>query len=359
MKPKLWAIVMAGGSGERLWPLSRRSHPKQTLRLGGKHSLLQQTVQRLKGVVPMERMVVVTTKNQAEVVRKQLPSVRWEHFLVEPASRNTAAAVGLGTVTILREDPDAVIVVAPADHVIRPAEKFQRTVQKAAALAVDREGLVCLGIRPTYPATGFGYIEPMGQLVRPGGYRVRRFIEKPELALAQKLIRKPGMVWNGGIFCWRGRVIMAAIRQWLPALYNGLDAIRKALGTPAGNLRLQEFYRRLPTISIDVGVLERSRNVWVVPTDFSWDDVGSWNSLAFLHGTDPSGNVILGHHVGFDTNGSILVGQPKHLVATVGVKDLIIVQTPDATLVCHKTQAQAVRKVVSALGSSARWRRLL
>jgi len=359
MKSKLWAIIMAGGSGERLWPLSRKSHPKQTLRLGNKRSLLQETAERLKGVVPVERTVVVTTANQAEIVRRQLPSIRLPRFLVEPASRNTAAAIGLGTVTILREDPDAVIVVVPADHVIRPAKKFHRTVRRAAAIAVDREGLVCLGIKPTYPATGFGYIEPMGELINPGAYRVRRFIEKPELKVARRLIRRPRIVWNGGIFCWRGRVIMSAIHQWLPALYNGLEAIRKAAGTPAGNLRLKELYRGLPSISIDVGVLERSRHVWVVPTDFSWDDVGSWNSLGFLHGSDPEGNIVLGSHVGFDTSGSIIVGDPKHVIATVGVKDLIIVQTPDATLICQKTQAQAVRKVVAALGGSARWKRLL
>ena len=359
MKPNLWAIIMAGGSGERLWPLSRRSHPKQTLRLGSRRSLLQETAERLRGMVPVERTVVVTTKNQAELVRRQIPSIRLGHFLVEPASRNTAAAVGLGTVTILREDPDAVVVVVPADHVIRPEEKFHRTLRKAAALAIEREGLVCLGIKPTYPATGFGYIEPMGELVRPGGYRVRRFIEKPELKLARRLIRRPRIVWNGGIFCWRGRVIMSAIRQWLPALYGGLDEIRKVLGTPIGNIRLQELYRKLPGISIDVGVLERSRNVWVVPTDFSWDDVGSWNSLAFLHGTDGDGNVVLGSHMGLETNGSIIVGEPGHLIATVGTKDLIGVHTPDATLVCQKTQAQAVRKIVSALSDSARWKRLL
>ena len=359
MKPKLWAIIMAGGSGERLWPLSRKSHPKQTLRLGNKRSLLQETADRLKGVVPAGRTVVVTTANQAEIVRRQLPSVRWQHFLVEPASRNTAAAIGLGTVTILREDPDPVIVVVPADHVIRPAEKFHRTIRRAAQIAVDREGLVCLGIKPTYPATGFGYIEPMGELIPPGAHRVRRFLEKPELKVAKRLIRRPRIVWNGGIFCWRGRVIMGAIHQWLPGLYNGLEQIRKGLGTPVGNVRLKELYRKLPGISIDVGVLERSRHVWVVPTDFSWDDVGSWNSLGFLHAGNPDRNVVLGSHIGVDTQGSIIVGDPKHMIATVGVRDLIVVQTPDATLVCHKTQAQAVRKVVSELGRSAKWKRLL
>lgn len=357
--PKLWAIIMAGGSGERLWPLSRRSHPKQTLRLGCNRSLLQVTADRLRELVPVQRTVVVTTKNQAALVRDQLPGIRERHFLVEPASRNTAAAVGLGTVTILQEDPDAVIVVLPADHVIRPAEKFHRTIRKAAALAVARDGLVCLGIKPTYPATGFGYIEHMGARVPPGGYRVRRFIEKPEMKVAKRLVRRPRIYWNGGIFCWRGRVIMSAIHQWLPALYGGLEAIRRKAGTPGGGARLQELYARMPSISIDIGVMERSRNVWVVPADFSWDDVGSWNSLGFLHGADASGNVVLGAHLGLDTSGTIVVGEADHLVATAGVQDLIVVHTPDATLVCHKSQAQAVRKIVTQLGASARWKRLL
>lgn len=356
MRERLWAIVMAGGSGERLWPLSRRSHPKQTLRLGYKRSLLQVAVDRLKGVVPVSRTVVVTTRNQERIVRRQLPNILPEHFLVEPASRNTAAAVGLGTVAILREDPEAVILVTPADHVIRPISEFHRTLTRAAALAVKREGLICLGIRPTYPATGFGYIEPMGKRIPPGGYRVKRFIEKPELTLARQLIRRPGMVWNSGIFCWRARVILAAIRIWLPRLHAGLEAIDRSWNSASA---LEELYRALPSISIDVGVLERSRHVWVVPTQFSWDDVGSWNSLAFLHGADSQGNVVLGSHVGLETHGSILVGSQGHLIATMGVKDLIVVHTSDATFVCHKTQAQAVRQIVGKLAASSRLRRYL
>jgi mannose-1-phosphate guanylyltransferase len=350
---------MAGGSGERLWPLSRRSHPKQTLRLGGERSLLQVTADRLDGLVPMKRVVVVTTKSQALLVRKQLPGVTKNHFLVEPASRNTAAAVGLGTVAILKEDPAATILVLPADHVIRPAEKFHKVVRKAAALAVKREGLVCLGIKPTYPATGYGYIEPMGQITPLGGYCVRRFIEKPDLKTAQKLIQRPGMVWNAGIFCWEGRVIMAAIRQWLPRLYSGLTAIQIGWGTAEGRRRLGAFYRQLPSISIDVGVLERARNVWMVPTDFRWDDVGSWNSLGFLHNANADGNIVLGNHAGVETTGSIIVSEGKHIVATIGVEDLVIVHTSDATLVCRKNQAQAVRKIVSVLGSSPKTKRYL
>lgn len=359
MRDRLWALIMAGGSGERLWPLSRQSHPKQTLRLGTKRSLLQVAVERLRGLVPVGRIVVVTTANQAQIVRKQLPKIPSRHLLVEPASRNTAAAVGLGTLAILKEDTQATILVVPADHVIRPVARFHQTIRRAVSLAVAREGLVCLGIKPTYPATGYGYIEPLGQMISPGGYRVRRFLEKPTLSVARRLVRRPGMVWNSGIFCWRGWVIMATIRQWLPGLYSGLAAIEKGWGTPAGKRRLGELYRRLPSISIDVGVLERSRNVWMVPTDFSWDDVGSWNSLAFLHGTDKEGNVVLGSHVGLETEGSVIVGSTGHLIATIGVRDLVVVHTDDATLVCHKSQAQAVRRLVARLSSAPSLRRYL
>lgn len=357
--PRLWALIMAGGSGERLWPLSRRKHPKQTLRLGAKRSLLQETADRLGRLVPVNRTVVVTTKNQAQIVRRQLPKIRPSHLLVEPASRNTAAAIGLGTVAILQEDPEAMILVAPADHVIRSTPEFNRTVRRAVLLALKQEGLVCLGVKPTYPATGFGYIEPMGERILPGGYRVRRFLEKPNLTLARRLIRNPRMVWNSGIFVWRGRVILAAIRQWLPGLYHGLEAIRKNWGLPEGRRRLGDLYRRLPSVSIDVGVLERSRQVWMVPSPFDWDDVGSWNSLAFLHGTDKKGNVVLGSHIGMETTGSILVGRPGHLIATLGVQDLIVVEAPDATLVCHKSQAQEIRKLVAALAASPKWRKCL
>lgn len=353
----LWALIMAGGSGERLWPLSRRHHPKQTLRLGTKGSLLQVTLERLKEVVPSQRIVVVTTKNQAELVRRQLPQIPPHHLLVEPASRNTAAAIGLGTVAIVQEDPDAVVVVAPADHVIRPSEEFCATVKKAASLAVHRQGLVCLGIHPTYPATGFGYIEPMGASVSPGGYRVRRFLEKPDLAVAKRLLKR-SVFWNSGIFCWEGRVILSSIRQWLPGLWNGLEAIRRSWGTRGGAARLGDLYRRLPTISIDVGVLERSRHVWMVPTRFSWDDVGSWNSLSFLHGTDPQGNVVLGPHVGLSTSGSVVVAD-KRLIATIGIQDLIIVDSPDALLVCPKARAQEVRKLVAQLSADRSLRKYL
>ncbi|MBI3615313.1 MAG: mannose-1-phosphate guanylyltransferase [Candidatus Omnitrophica bacterium] len=357
--PKLWALIMAGGTGERLWPLSRRRHPKQTLKLGSKRSLLQVAAERLRGLVPDNRIVVVTTKNQAAIVRRQVPKVSAAHFLVEPASRNTAAAVGLGTLAILQEDADAVILVTPADHLIRPVPEFHVTARRAASLAVERDGLVCLGIKPTYPATGYGYIEPMGKRIPSGGYRVRRFIEKPMLAVAQELIRRPGMAWNSGIFCWRARVILAAIRQWLPGLYSGLERIEQGWGTPAGKDRLSQLYRQLPSISIDVGVLERSRHVWVVPAGFSWDDVGSWNSLAFLHEADRDGNVVLGSYVGLETTGSVIVGENRHLVATLGVKDLIIVQAPDATLVCHKSQAQGVRKLVALMAGSRAMKRYL
>ncbi len=356
---RLWAIIMAGGSGERLWPLSRRKHPKQTLRLGSKHSLLQLAAERLKGLVPVSQTVVVTTRNQALLVRRQLRGISPRHFLVEPASRNTAAAVGLGTVAILKEDPEAVVLVLPADHLITPTSEFQATVRKAAQLAVDQDGLVCLGVKPTYPATGFGYIEPMGGAAPPGGFRVKRFIEKPQLAPAQRLIKKTGIVWNSGIFCWRGQVILAAIRQWLPGLYHGLEAIQRVWGTAEGRRRLSSLYRQLPTISIDVGVLERSRHVWMVPAEFSWDDVGSWNSLAFLHSPGPEGNIVLGSHVGLETGGSILVGRAGHLIATIGVKDLIVVAAGDATLVCHKAQAQAVRKIVAKLSATKGLRRFL
>ncbi|PIQ82675.1 MAG: mannose-1-phosphate guanylyltransferase [Candidatus Omnitrophica bacterium CG11_big_fil_rev_8_21_14_0_20_64_10] len=364
---RLWTVIMAGGSGERLWPLSRKSHPKQTLKLGARRTLLQVTAERLKRICPINRTVVVTTRNQAELIARQLPRLPKRHLLVEPASRNTAAAVGLGTLAILREDPEAVILVAPADHIIEPASAFYRTVRTAVALATKQEGLVCLGIKPSYPATGFGYIEPIQRRVPPGGFQVKRFLEKPDVVTARKLIRRPGMSWNSGIFCWQGAVIMEEIRLWLPRLYAGLTAIDRVLGSAGGaglnaprvQGRLNQLYRGLPSISIDVGVLERSRRVWMVPARFLWDDVGSWNSLGILHGRDADGNIVVGSHLGISTENSIVVGAPGHLIATAGLRDLVIVQTPDATLVCHKAQAQGVRKLVAAMAASAKLRKYL
>ncbi len=348
MKSNLWVMIMAGGSGERLWPLSRRSRPKQTLTLGYKKSLLQATAQRLKPLVPVRRMVVVTTRPQAAVIRRQLPEILPAHFLVEPAARNTAAAIALGTAAILREDPEAVILVLPADHVISPDSKFHAVVRKAAAVAVKKEGLVCLGIAPSYPATGYGYIEPKGSKVSPGAYRVKRFIEKPNLARARKLIQKKGIAWNGGIFCWKGRVVMDEIRRHLPAL----------AGLRNGK-QLKAIYRKLPSVSIDVGVMERARNVWMIPADFEWNDIGSWSSVGALHLCDAAGNLALGAHLGIETSGTVIITDESHLVATIGVKDLIVVRTPDATLVCHKDHAQSVKKIVAALAAHPHRRKLL
>lgn len=353
---RLWALILAGGSGQRLWPLSRKDRPKQALRLGFRRSLLQATADRLRGIVPPSRRVVVTTQAQAALIRKQLPDLSRGHLLAEPACRNTAAAIGLGTAAILQEDPDPLILVLPADHVISDRGKFEQAVRRAARLAADREALVCFGIRPTYPATGYGYIEPAGTRLLPAGNRVRRFREKPSLAVAQKLVRDRRMMWNGGIFCWRGRTILEEIQRWLPRLHRGLQEICRLWGSPAGQRRIAALYRRLPSVSIDVGVMERSRNAWVVPAGFSWDDVGSWNSMPFLHEADGDGNVVLGPHVGAETRGSVLIGRPGHLLATVGVEDLVVVHTPDATLVCRKSDAQAVRRIVERLEATPRLR---
>jgi mannose-1-phosphate guanylyltransferase len=347
-----FAVVLAGGSGTRLWPLSRRGRPKQLLPLLGTRSLLQATVDRLAPVVTPDRCAVITNREYVVEVRRQLPDVPPEQVVGEPDALGTAAAVALGTAIVAARDAHAVMFVLPADHVIRPVEAFHGDLARAADAA--RAGfLVTFGIPPTAPETGYGYIEvgdaPEGMLsVR----RVARFVEKPSRAVAARYLASGCYLWNSGMFCWSVPSITRDLGRFLPALAAHVaDLTAEAKdGADALDAALARVWPQITDrTTIDYGVMERSDRVVCVPATFTWSDVGSWEALGDILPADADGNVVVGRHLGDDTRRCIMYAPSGRLVATVGLSDIVIVDTPDALLVCPRDRAQDVRAIVAAL----------
>lgn len=368
----MYAVIMAGGKGTRFWPRSRESRPKQLLDILGERTLLQQTVERLSPRIDPARILVVTDRSLASAIRSQLPEIPPGNILSEPEGKNTAACIALAAVHIRRREPDAVMVALPADHWIRDEVAFREGLSvardflnlegslrppdpRAASLSqgVDPRGfggyLVTLGLRPNRPATGYGYIRMGRELLQIRGikiFRAERFIEKPDPPLAQQLFSSGEYLWNSGIFLWRVEAILENIRQHLPQLFSGVKKIEAALGTPREEAVGQRVYAGLEAISIDKGVLEKATQVAVIPVELGWNDVGSWRSLSDLYGE--SENLVRGKHLGIDTQGCLIYSSRK-LVATIGLKDLVIVDTEDALLICPKERDQEVREVVRQL----------
>jgi mannose-1-phosphate guanylyltransferase len=337
-----YAVVLAGGSGTRFWPRSRTRTPKQLLPILGGRSMLAQTVARLTPLISRTRILVVTTRAQSTAVRRELPGI---DLLIEPRSQNTAPAIALAALEIHRRDPAAVMAVLPADHAIRERSTFRSDLRLAFDTAERCNVLVTFGIEPTRIETGYGYIRP-GERV-PGARgriaRVERFIEKPERARVAALLREGGALWNAGIFAWRVEAILAALRTHLPSVLRPLAA---AFGQ--GPRALAAAYRKLTAVSIDRGVLERARDAVVLRARFGWSDVGSWAALEPFWGGAGNGNAVRGRAVPVDSHGCV-VDSPARLVALLGVDDLVVVDTPDALLVCRKDRAQDVRVVVDEL----------
>ncbi|MBX3443342.1 MAG: mannose-1-phosphate guanylyltransferase [Planctomyces sp.] len=345
----LHAVIMAGGSGTRFWPLSRQSFPKQLLTLVGERSLIQSTSDRCSGWIPVERHWVVTNAAQAEATRGQLPEVPAAHLLVEPCARNTAPCLALAAAHLVAEDPDATMLVLPADHVIQPAAEFVRAGQRAAALVdEDPRRLVLFGVTPTFPSTGFGYIE-RGEELGPGAYAVQAFREKPDRGVAEAYLRVGTFYWNCGIFVWRAARILEALGVHEPELRALTDEIARGIGSPQYGQLLAERFPRMKSISIDYAVLERESSIVVLEAPFGWDDVGSWEAVPRLSGTDQAGNTLQGKACAVDTRRCIVRSTDDHLVATLGLEDCIVVHTPDATLVARRGDENAIKTLIDSL----------
>ncbi len=348
----LHAVILAGGSGTRFWPLSRQLYPKQLLRVIGDETLIQQTMRRVVGCMPADRVLISTTPTQADSIRHQLGE--WKdalsgNFVIEPEARNTAPALALVATVAAQRDPDAILLVLPADHVIKKDARFRAAVALGTELAAQGK-LVTFGIPPIRPETGYGYIHPnkkvrLASRGRLAGHPVARFVEKPDTKTAIRYLKSRAYYWNSGIFLWKAATLLEEVARHQPALARAMKAIGAALQTGGDIARL---YHRLPAISIDHGVMERSDRAAVIPVDFLWSDVGNWSSLEEVAKRDQAGNVVSGNVVDLGSRDSILYADSR-VVATIGLSDMVVVDTADATLVCPKSRSQDVKTVVEIL----------
>ncbi len=351
----LHPVIMAGGSGTRFWPRSRRTSPKQLIQVVGQDTMIRQTVSRLCRRIPAGSLLIVTRADQAEAMREQLPDLNADQIVAEPMGRDTAPAIGLAAKLIEKRDPDGTMLVVSADHIIKPDDAFHDCVEAAARVAAEHEALVTFGIPPTEPSTLYGYLH-RGELIHEDGvqaFKLAEFKEKPDEATAGQFLESGDYYWNSGNFVWRVRDILAAIERFMPELHAGLEKIAPDLGTPRQVETMKREYPALPRQSVDYGVMEKVPNAVVVEATFEWDDVGSWNAASRHHPDDADGNTVLAEtQAGLDTRNCIIVSEPDHLVATIGVEDLIIVHTPDATLVCNRNRDADVKKLVEILTKS-------
>jgi mannose-1-phosphate guanylyltransferase len=341
------SVILAGGSGTRFWPRSRRDRPKQLLSLAGERTLLQQTHDRLVGL--SESVVVVTSAGLSRGVSEQLADVEQ---LLEPERRDTAAAIGLAAAILRTRDPEATLAITPADHVVRPASRFQAALREAAKLAETPGRIVTFGVKPTSPHTGYGYVERAEELEHAGrlsAHRVACFREKPDRATAEGYLAGGLHAWNSGVFVARAQTLLDELARLLPKHHAALERIVGAWETPERDAVLRDAYAGLEKVSIDYGVMERAQDVCVLGVDYEWSDVGSWEAISSLHTPDGAGNVVLDAPcVALDSEGCLVQGDGR-LVALVGVRDLVVVQTRDATLICPRERAEEVKQLVGLL----------
>lgn len=344
-----WVVIMAGGSGERFWPLSRRARPKQLQAIVSRRTMIQETVARLTPLVPKSRMVIVANAVQAREARRQVPGAG--AVLVEPVGRNTAPCVAWAAMWIARRDPNAVIAVVPADSWIGDVPKYRQVVREALQRAAREPVLITVGIAPRSAHTGYGYIE-VGEPMGGRFYRAARFVEKPDRATAEQYVASGRYRWNAGMFVWSARSILAAFERYQPTMLAAIRQIRDARSR-------KRIYPKLEKISVDYAIMEKADNVVVADGDFPWDDVGDWAAVARHWPCDDAGNATRGDVVVVDARNCVVMSQPGHVVGVLGVSGLVVVHTPDATLVCRKEDTQRVREVVQRLAAQRRFVRFV
>ncbi|MDR3572330.1 MAG: mannose-1-phosphate guanylyltransferase [Anaerolineaceae bacterium] len=348
-----YALIMAGGSGTRLWPLSRQKQPKQALNLVGERSMFQHAVERIIPLFPVENILVVTRAEHAGQLMLQAPEIPPQNFISEPEGRGTAPAIGLASIHLVRQDPTATMVVLTADHFISEEDTFRKALSAACQAAQDGS-LVTLGIQPRSPSTGFGYIHQGERLADTAGfsvYRVERFVEKPDLHEAVSMLNSPDYSWNSGIFIWQVERILMEFQRQMPDFYTQLQQVSAALGTEQYDLTLNRLWPQVIKQTIDYGVMEHAQQVAVLPVEIGWTDVGSWESLYAVLPVDEHGNYWSGavqNLISIDTRGTLLMGG-KRLIATIGLQNMIVVDSEDALLICTMEHEQDVKEIVRQL----------
>lgn len=349
----LYATIIAGGAGTRFWPASRKQTPKQLLNLTGDRTMIQATADRLEGLCPPENMLIVTNEILVDAIAEQLPALPRTSIIGEPAKRDTAPCIGLAAAWVAAKDPDATMVVMPADHVISPDEVFQAAMQSAADLVEeDPTRIVTFGIRPSYPAEVFGYIERKGDAIDSAKfptYEVERFREKPDAQTAAEFIAAGAFYWNAGIFVWKAKTILDALKKHQPEMFAHIEKIAASIGTDSFQQTLTEEFTAIKGTSIDYAVMENYDNVIVVEAPYQWDDLGNWTAVPRLKGADADGNSATGKTICIDTANTVIHSGDDHLIVTVGVEDLIVVRTDNATLIATKKDEAKIKEVVAEL----------
>ena len=346
----VYHIIIAGGSGARFWPQSRQEFPKQLLKLVDNTSMIRLTADRLLSLSPPEKILIVASKQLCKLIHKEIPEIPRVNFMAEPSGKNTAPAIGLAAIHVYKRDPDAVMGIYPADHIISGVAKFKKAISLAKTIVENKPALVTIGIIPSHPATGYGYIQFDRNNKKNGkmDFRVKTFAEKPPLETAKKFLKSGDFLWNSGIFIWKAEIILLEIKTFMPELHESLNAIFDAIETPQYQVVLDREWEIIVSESIDYGILEKAKNVYTISAEFKWSDMGSWKSLFDFLKKDKNNNILKGKTVTIDTSNSLVLS-PNRMTALIGVKDLAVINMGDATLVLPLNRAQDVKEVVTIL----------
>lgn len=345
---KTFSVIMAGGGGTRFWPLSRQCKPKQLLNLSGGDAMINETIKRNSPIIPIENTYIVTNKSQGEILKTMLISgVKHENILLEPVGRNTAACVGFAAIKIQKLHGDSLMCIFPSDAYINKDKEYCDTLSKAISYALENDSFITLGVYPTFPSSGYGYIKFNNSTSSEDVYFVEEFVEKPSVEKAKSYLKSGKYLWNSGILISRSSVILENIKRFLPKLYKQLESMSEYFGTKEELEMIDRIYPALQSISIDYGILERSDDVAVVPGDFGWNDIGSWDMMGVVIPPDENGNIVKAEHMGIDTKNTIIYG--NKLITTIGLDNMIVVNTDDALLICPRSRAQDVKEIVDLL----------
>lgn len=346
----MYCLLMAGGSGTRFWPKSREKTAKQYLNIYGKKSLIENTISRFEKIVPPENLYIVTKEAQKKEIKKYIGKVPENNIIFEPVGKNTAPCIGLGALLIQHKDPEGILIVSPADHLIQKEKKFSQTINTAVKVAEEHNCFVTIGISPDRPATGYGYIQSkksIGPINTIDVYKVRTFAEKPDTETAEKFIESGDFFWNSGIFIFKIKTFFIALKKYLPELHEGLSELKKSLDKKNFEKKLHKIYPKLKSISIDYGIMEKTDNVCVVKGDFPWNDLGSWEQVYQISPKNKEGNVLHGNVITQDVNNSYI--STDKMLAVVGLKDVVVVQNDDATIICRKDKSEDIKNIVLQL----------